>query len=138
MPRVYTPDDKAVQTPNSDTPYSMIGLDLRAEPTVLMVPSMEKERYFSIQLLDLYTHNFDCMGSRTTANDGGNFLMAGPGWKGEMPNGVTKVIRGCVSPGTSQNVSNSRKHFGPRRDASPACPQTDNARSRDVDPAYEA
>src|SRR4051794_11746949 len=27
IPRVYTPDDKAVQTPNSDTPYSLAGLD---------------------------------------------------------------------------------------------------------------
>jgi len=32
IPRVYTPADTAVQTPNSDTPYSMLGLDLRAEP----------------------------------------------------------------------------------------------------------
>ncbi len=39
IPRVFTPDDKAVQTPNSDTPYSMIGLDLRAEPIVLTVPA---------------------------------------------------------------------------------------------------
>ncbi|CAN7715369.1 DUF1254 domain-containing protein [Mesorhizobium amorphae] len=93
IPRVYTPDDKAVQTPNSDTPYSMIGLDLRAEPVVLTVPTMEKERYFSIQLVDLYTHNFDYIRSRTTGNDGGSFLIAGPGWKGEAPKGVTKVIR---------------------------------------------
>src|SRR6185295_13585387 len=81
IPRVYTPDDKAVQTPNSDTPYSMIGLDLRAEPIVLTVPSMEKDRYFSIQLVDLYTYNFDYIGSRTTGNDGGSFLIAGPGFK---------------------------------------------------------
>ena len=26
--RVYTPDDKAIQTPNSDTPYSYGGADL--------------------------------------------------------------------------------------------------------------
>ena len=55
IPRVYTPDDKAVQTPNSDTPYSMIGMDLRTEPIVLTVPVIEQERYFSIQLIDLYT-----------------------------------------------------------------------------------
>jgi hypothetical protein len=30
--RVYTPNDKAMQTPNSDTPYSDLGADLRAEP----------------------------------------------------------------------------------------------------------
>ena len=91
--RVYTPDDKAVQTPNSDTPYSFIGLDLRAEPFVLTVPPIEKERYFSIQLVDLYTFNFDYVGSRATGNGGGNFLIAGPGWKGVKPKGVTKVIR---------------------------------------------
>jgi hypothetical protein len=35
-PRVYTPEDEAIQTPNSDTPYSMVGMDLRAEPIVLL------------------------------------------------------------------------------------------------------
>ena len=93
IPRVYTPDDKAVQTPNSDTPYSFLGMDLRAEPIVLTVPPIEKDRYFSIQLVDLYTHNFDYIGSRATGNGGGNFLIAGPGWNGEVPAGVTKVMR---------------------------------------------
>jgi hypothetical protein len=82
-----------VQTPNSDTPYSMLGLDLRAEPIVLTVPKIEKDRYFSVQLVDLYTFNFNYLGSRTTGNDGGSFLIAGPGWKGETPKGVTKTIR---------------------------------------------
>jgi hypothetical protein len=91
--RVYTHEDKAIQTPNSDTPYSFIGMDLRAEPIVLTVPVIEKDRYFSIQLIDLYTHNFAYIGSRTTGNDGGSFLIAGPGWKGETPEGVKKVIR---------------------------------------------
>jgi hypothetical protein len=93
IPRVFTPDDKAVQTPNSDTPYSMLGMDLRAEPLVLTVPPIEKKRYFSIQLIDLYTFNFNYIGSRATGNDGGSFLIAGPGWKGETPKGVKKVIR---------------------------------------------
>ena len=93
IPRVYTPADTAIQTPNSDTPYSMIGMDLRAEPVVLTVPQIEKDRYFSIQLIDAYTFNFDYAGSRTTGNDGGSFLVAGPGWKGETPAGVKKVFR---------------------------------------------
>ena len=92
VPRVYTPADTAVQTPNSDTPYSFVGLDLRAEPIVLTVPPIEKERYFSIQLIDAYTFNFDYIGSRTTGNDGGSFVIAGPSWKGETPKGVTKVF----------------------------------------------
>jgi hypothetical protein len=93
VPRVYTPADTAVQTPNSDTPYSFVGLDLRAEPIVLTVPPIEKDRYFSIQLIDAYTFNFDYIGSRTTGNDGGSFLIAGPGWKGQTPAGVKKVFQ---------------------------------------------
>jgi hypothetical protein len=93
IPRVYTPDDKAVQTPNSDTPYSMVGMDLRAEPVVLTVPRIEKNRYFSIQLIDLYTHNFSYIGSRATGNEGASFLIAGPAWTGREPRGVKRVIR---------------------------------------------
>src|SRR5688572_27666444 len=92
VPRVYTPADTAVQTPNSDTPYSFVGLDLRAEPIVLTVPPIEKDRYFSIQLIDAYTFNFDYIGSRATGNDGGSFLIAGPGWKGETPKGAKRVF----------------------------------------------
>ena len=93
IPRVYTPEDRAIQTPNSDTPYSWIGLDLRAEPIVFTVPSMEKQRYWSLQLIDLYTHNFDYLGTRTTGNGGGAFLVAGPQWRGATPHGITKVLR---------------------------------------------
>ena len=91
--RVYTPADTAIQTPNSDTPYSYVGMDLRAEPLILTVPPIEKERYFSIQLIDAYTFNFAYIGSRATGNGGGSYLIAGPNWKGEKPSGVKDVIR---------------------------------------------
>jgi hypothetical protein len=91
--RVYTSDDRVAQTPNSDTPYSWLGLDLRAEPIVLTVPPIPKERYFTIQLIDWYTFNFDYIGTRATGNDGGTYLIAGPGWKGEPPKKVNKVFR---------------------------------------------
>lgn len=91
--RVFTPEDKAVQTPNSDTPYSMLGLDLRAEPMVLTVPAVDKDRYYSIQLVDLYTQNFDYIGSRATGSDAGSYLVVGPGWSGEPPPGIKKVFR---------------------------------------------
>jgi hypothetical protein len=92
MPKVFTPDDKAVQTPNSDTPYSMLGLDLRTEPMVLTIPKIEADRYFSVQLINSYTNNFDYIGSRTTGNEGGVFMIAGPNWEGETPDGITKVF----------------------------------------------
>jgi len=90
--RVYTPDDKAIQTPNSDTPYSFLGADLRAEPLVLTVPAIEKGRYYSLQFIDMYTFNFAYVGSRATGNDAGKYLLAGPGWKGKIPPGIKAVI----------------------------------------------
>ena len=91
--RVFTPADTAVQTPNSDTPYSMLGADLRAEPLVLLVPPIDKDRYYSLQFIDGYTYNFAYVGSRTTGNDGGAYLLAGPNWTGEKPEGISEVIK---------------------------------------------
>jgi len=89
---VFTPKDTAIVTPNSDTPYSMIWMDLRAEPLVLTIPKIEENRYFSVQLIDLYTQNFDYIGTRTTGNNGGIYVVAGPDWKGATPPGVSKVF----------------------------------------------
>jgi hypothetical protein len=91
--RVYTPDDKAIQTPNADTPYSYVGADLRAEPVVFTVPAVEEGRYYSLQFIDMYTFNFAYVGSRATGNSAGSYLLAGPQWTGEPPKGITSVIR---------------------------------------------
>jgi hypothetical protein len=102
IPRVYTPEDRAIQTPNSDTPYSWIGLDLRSEPIVFTVPPIEEGRYWSLQLIDLFTHNFDYLGSRTTGNNGGSFAVAGPDWHGDTPAGVQRVIRSETALASAQ------------------------------------
>jgi hypothetical protein len=91
--RVYTPDDKAIQTPNSDTPYSFVGADLREEPLVFVVPEVEQGRYYSLQFIDMCTFNFAYVGSRGTGNGAGSFLLAGPRWSGETPRGIKLVIR---------------------------------------------
>ncbi len=90
---VATPEDKFVVTPNSDTPYSYLWMDLRAEPIVVTMPKIEKERYYTGQLIDLYTFNFAYLGTRSFGNDGGNFLIAGPNWDGTKPAGVKAVLR---------------------------------------------
>lgn len=94
--RVYTPEDKTVVTPNSDTPYSYIWADLRAEPLVITVPSIPEERYFSFQLIDLYTHNFAYIGTRTTgSSERSSYLLAGPGWKDKTPPAGIKQVFHC-------------------------------------------
>jgi hypothetical protein len=89
---VYTPADTAVVTPNSDTPYSFVSMDLRAEPIVLCMPEVEKGRYYSVQLVDMYTYNIGYIGSRATGNGAGCYMVSGPNWKGEAPAGIAKVF----------------------------------------------
>ncbi len=90
--RVLTPADTAVVSPNSDTPYSICWLDLRAESMVVSVPAVDKERYYSVQLIDGNTYNYGYIGSRATGTDAGDYLVVGPEWEGEKPAGVKQVF----------------------------------------------
>jgi hypothetical protein len=91
--RVFTYKDTAVVTPNSDTPYSFMCLDLRTEPYVVSVPAVEKERYYSLQFVDWNTFNYGYVGSRATGTEAGDYLVVGPDWKGETPAGIKGVLR---------------------------------------------
>jgi hypothetical protein len=91
-PRVYTYKDTAIITPNSDTPYSLAWMDLRAEPIVLSVPAVEKTRYYSVMLCDGNTFNYGYIGSRATGNEAGDYLVVGPNWQGATPAGIKKVF----------------------------------------------
>ena len=87
-----TPDFRDVISPNSDTPYSMAGLDLRAEPLVLVVPAVT-DRYYVLQLEDLWGCNAHYVGTRATGTGAGTYLLAGPGWSGDAPEDITEVLR---------------------------------------------
>lgn len=91
--RVFTYKDTSVPTPNSDTPYSLLWLDLGAEPMVVSVPAVDAKRYYSVQLIDGNTYIYGYIGSRATGNDAGDYLVAGPDWKGDGPAGIKKVFR---------------------------------------------
>ncbi|MBV7523570.1 DUF1254 domain-containing protein [Pseudomonas sp. PDM29] len=93
MHNVFSYKDTAIVSPNSDTPYSLMFMDLRSEPIVLSVPTVEKPRYYSVQLIDNNTNNFGYIGSRTTGSEAGNYLLVGPDWKGMTPPGIKKVFR---------------------------------------------
>ena len=91
--RVFTYKDTTIVTPNSDTPYSMLWLDLRAEPIVISVPAVDPNRYYSVQLVDGNTYNYGYVGSRATGNGAGKYLVTGPGWTGEKPAGIDQVFQ---------------------------------------------
>lgn len=83
--RVFTYKDTAVITPNSDTPYSLVMMDLRAEPFVLSVPAVPRPRYYAVMLCDGNTFNFGYIGTRATGTGPGDYMVVGPDWKGETP-----------------------------------------------------
>jgi hypothetical protein len=93
LARVATYKDTAVVTPNSDTPYSTLWLDLRDEPMVISVPAVEKTRYYSVQLIDGNTFNYGYIGSRATGSDAGDYMIVGPNWQGATPAGIKKVFQ---------------------------------------------
>ncbi len=86
------PDFKDVVRPNNDTLYSFAWLDVRAQPIVITVPQIEN-RYYSIQLIDMFTNNLGYIGTRTTGSTAGSYLVAGPRWQGAKPGGVKRVFR---------------------------------------------
>jgi hypothetical protein len=91
--RVFTSADTTVVTPNSDTPYSFVWADLRAEPIVITVPEIDPKRYYSVMMVDNNTFNYGIIGTRTTGNGAGNFMIVGPEWQGETPAGIKQVFR---------------------------------------------
>jgi hypothetical protein len=92
-PNVFTYKDTAIVTPNSDTPYSFVWMDLRAEPIVLSVPAVDPKRYYSVQLCDGNTYNYGYIGTRTSGSEAGDYMVVGPDWKGASPPGIKRVFR---------------------------------------------
>ena len=76
---------------NHDTLLTAGWLDLSKGPQVLHVPDMAG-RYYSVQFTDpLKNTNFAYVGTRTTGTQAGDYLVSGPGWKGQAPSGITQI-----------------------------------------------
>jgi hypothetical protein len=53
---------------------------------------MCRSRYYSVQYTDpSYNTNFAYVGKRTTGTEAGDYLISGPGWKGNVPQGLTQI-----------------------------------------------
>ncbi|MBB3699444.1 DUF1254 domain-containing protein [Flammeovirga yaeyamensis] len=75
---------------NVDCLYSFAGLDLEQEPYILSVPEI-KDRYWIMQILNAWNDVVAGPGVRTYGEKGGNFMIAGPNWKGTIPDGVELI-----------------------------------------------
>lgn len=77
-------------SPNNDTLYSAVFADVTHEPLVLHLPDTN-DRYYVMQFIDTWTNNFAYLGRRATGTKEGLYLLAGPDWDGDVPDGVTLV-----------------------------------------------
>ena len=88
-----TAADRTVVALNVDTLYSSAWIDLRGGPTVLVMPPFTEDRYVSAQLFDLYTYIVGYVTPRTHGRSGGRYLLAGPDWSADTPDGIDEVFR---------------------------------------------
>jgi len=75
---------------NHDTLLVVGWLDLSKGPQVLSVPDFSG-RYYSVQFTDPFNTDFAYVGTRTTGTKAGDHLITGPGWKGQVPSGMTQI-----------------------------------------------
>jgi hypothetical protein len=76
---------------NHDTLVTGGWLDLSQGPQVLHVPDFSG-RYYSVQFTDPSNNtNFAYVGMRTTGTQAGDYLITGPGWKGQVPVSMTQI-----------------------------------------------
>lgn len=87
---LVTSNDTDVVLPNADTLYCVAWIDLSNGPLVLKIPAI-KDRYYTFEFLDAYTNVYSYVGTRATGSSGGTYLIAGPDWKGEVPDGMTEI-----------------------------------------------
>ncbi len=85
-----TPPFRIVVAPNGDTRYSSAWLDVTAEPLVLHVPDAGG-RYFVAEVMDAWTDVIADPSPRVPGSAPRDYAVAGPGWKGTVPAGVTLV-----------------------------------------------
>jgi len=85
-----TPESRRVVSPNVDTAYTVGWLSLTQGPLVIDVPDTAG-RFYTFQFMDAFTNSFAYVGSGVTGTKARSYLLAPPGWSGEVPQGVHLV-----------------------------------------------
>ncbi len=88
--RLLTADDREIIGPNNDTLNSSIMFDLRSEPIVISIPTVP-DRYFSIQLLNIFTDNLPLIASDQKGADSESIILAGPNWNADAFNNADNL-----------------------------------------------
>lgn len=91
-PKLVDPEYQYGTSMNRDTLYSLAYSYVGDEPLVFTIPSNPDGRYYSIEFTEWYTDAFGYMGNRTTHDKAAAYLVHAPGWEGEIPPGIDKVL----------------------------------------------
>jgi hypothetical protein len=91
------PEERFVACPNQDVVYGGGALALDLSPVVVQVPDFGK-RFWVYQIVDLRTDSFASLGAMY-ATAPGFYLLVGPNWKGDVPEGIAKVFRSTTQTG---------------------------------------
>jgi hypothetical protein len=81
---------RGVVRPNFDTLYSPAWLDLTAGPVIVHASDTD-DRYYMLPMLDMWTDVFANPGKRTTGTAAQDYVVAGPGYAGELPAGLPVI-----------------------------------------------
>jgi len=84
-----TAASKDMPTSNNDTFYMSAIVELD-EPFILSVPDTH-DRYYVVDVFNMWQELEHYIGRRTTGTAAGNFALVPPGWKGDLPAGVTRL-----------------------------------------------
>lgn len=77
-------------TPNVNVVYGFGFVDLGQQPYILTVPDSDG-RYYMIAIVDMWTNAFSYPVGGASGYKDGNYALVGPGWKGTLPEGVTRI-----------------------------------------------
>jgi hypothetical protein len=89
--QVLTAEYQDSGSPNNDTMFSVAWIDVTDEPVILSHPDIPDDRYYTFEISAMHSDNFGYVGRRTTGNKAGNYAVIGPGWEGQLPEGVTAL-----------------------------------------------
>jgi hypothetical protein len=91
------PAERAVACPNQDVVYGVGSLALDLSPVVIQVPDFG-DRFWLYQVVDTRTDSFAKLG-KMHGTQPGFYLLAGPGWKGTVPRGISGVFHSTTNSG---------------------------------------
>lgn len=84
------PGPQLDHAPNPDVIYGIGLVDLRTEPAILHATDLF-DRYWSLQVSDLFVESVAYVGTRATGGAGGDWVIVPPGYGGALPPGMPVI-----------------------------------------------